>query len=96
MMKFQLRYLFLEPCFHLSRESVQFFLHFKKYTIILFLLLILTKDLLLYVCLILIPAPFPGGCCLTCNMEFDPNLVISYDRVETNVTFAYANVYYKR
>ncbi|XP_066027730.1 transmembrane 7 superfamily member 3 isoform X2 [Pocillopora verrucosa] len=41
-------------------------------------------------------APFPGGCCLTCNMEFDPNLVISYDRVETNVTFAYANVYYKR
>ena len=44
----------------------------------------------------LIPAPFPGGCCLTCNMDFDPNLVISYDSVETNVTFSFANVYYKR
>ena len=45
---------------------------------------------------ILFSAPFPGGCCLTCNMEFDPNIVISYDAVETNVTFSFANVYYGR
>lgn len=44
----------------------------------------------------LISAPFPGGCCLTCNMEFDPNIIISYDSVETNVTFSFANVYYGR
>lgn len=43
-----------------------------------------------------IGAPFPGGCCLTCNMEFDPDIVISYDAVETNVTFSFANVYYER
>ncbi|KAL9955299.1 hypothetical protein ACROYT_G036604 [Oculina patagonica] len=41
-------------------------------------------------------APFPGGCCLTCNMEFDTNIVISYDAVETNITFSFANVYYGR
>ena len=41
-------------------------------------------------------APFPGGCCLTCNMELDPNIVISYDAVETNITFSFANVYYGR
>jgi len=46
--------------------------------------------------LFLLVAPFPGGCCLTCNMELDPNIVISYDAVETNVTFSFANVYYGR
>jgi len=29
-------------------------------------------------------------------MEFDPNIVLSHDSVETNITFAFANVYYKR
>lgn len=29
-------------------------------------------------------------------MEFDPDIVISYDAVETNVTFSFANVYYER
>lgn len=40
--------------------------------------------------------PFPGGCCLTCAMEFDPNIVVSHDSVETNITFSFANVYYGR
>lgn len=41
-------------------------------------------------------APFPGACCLTCSMEFDPNIAISSNSLETNITFAFANVYYGR
>ena len=45
---------------------------------------------------IALSVPFPGGCCLTCAMEFDPNIVVSHDSVETNITFSFANVYYGR
>lgn len=41
-------------------------------------------------------APFPGACCLTCSTEFDPNIAISSNYLETNMTFAFANVYYGR
>ena len=29
-------------------------------------------------------------------MEFDPNIIVSYDSIETNITFSFANVYYGR
>ena len=41
-------------------------------------------------------APFPGACCLTCSMEFDPKVVLNYTSVETIIVFSFANVFYKR
>ena len=39
-------------------------------------------------------APIPGGCCLTCSMETDPNLVITSKQYYKSVlSFALANVY---
>ncbi|XP_031548831.1 transmembrane 7 superfamily member 3-like [Actinia tenebrosa] len=41
-------------------------------------------------------APFPGGCCQTCNMELDPNLKVTYDPVKTTIAFYFANVFFGR
>ena len=39
-------------------------------------------------------APIPGGCCLTCSLEVDPNLIISSKRYYKSIlTFSLANVY---
>lgn len=38
--------------------------------------------------------PIPGGCCLTCALENDPNLYVSYDRYKTILRFQRASRYY--
>lgn len=38
--------------------------------------------------------PIPGGCCLTCALENDPNLHVSYDRYRTVLRFQRASKYY--
>ena len=38
--------------------------------------------------------PIPGGCCLTCGLENDPNLHVSYDRYKTMLRFQRASKYY--
>ena len=36
-------------------------------------------------------SPVPGACCLTCALEIDPNIHITYDSVKTYVTFPRAS-----
>ena len=38
--------------------------------------------------------PIPGGCCLTCALENDPNLQISYSKYKTTLRFSRASKYY--
>ena len=39
-------------------------------------------------------APVPGGCCLTCTMEIDPNIVITRKQYYKSVlSFSLANIY---
>ncbi|EDO32654.1 predicted protein, partial [Nematostella vectensis] len=40
--------------------------------------------------------PFPGGCCLTCNMDVDPNIKLKYTSAKTTLTFSFANVFFRR
>ena len=39
-------------------------------------------------------APIPGGCCLTCAMEIDPNIELSYDQGKSSLFFHRASQYY--
>ncbi|XP_065191212.1 uncharacterized protein LOC135822387 isoform X2 [Sycon ciliatum] len=38
--------------------------------------------------------PIPGGCCLTCSLDIDPNLNITYSRYSTSIVFHPANIGY--
>ena len=48
----------------------------------------------LFLNMIYLSAPIPGGCCLTCTMQMDPNLVItSKQYYKSSLSFPLANVY---
>lgn len=40
--------------------------------------------------------PIPGGCCLTCSLDIDPNLRITYNELRTSVSFSRASKYFDR
>ena len=42
----------------------------------------------------ILSAPVPGGCCITCSFDDDPNIQVSYDDLRTKIMFQRANIFY--